>query len=815
MKFIWIYILSCAVVIVTSAPTPGEEPSNSKAADEKPEEETRRETLEDIVDLGNEETDLPILPPIILIDFTNGTNLTSEEKSKRTINGNLGYGFQGNNLFTGKYNYYFPAGKTGTTVSIEESISPFLPTTIIEKIPPSPNNNKFYVNGNANSYPGSVQNNLFAGGSNGQSQSQIRLNNAPSSAYGQRTKLQKTPGDGSRPYTSFSVTPKPNYTGYSTPKPTDFRSNQFASSGLSLGSYANPVSNYQSFTTARPIYNSPVQVRYQPGTNVKTYFGTPGKGYEGFATTRAPPAHNPTSPGSELGRYDNQRPGLEGYSNPKESRTTVLSALQGNTPKYSYEDGIKYEHKIVWKYPDGVVSEVGPNSYDSSYQEFTSPTKASLQTSNAGSAGANNFPKTLNSGYSVNAGSIYSQRPATFPDDGASVNAESKANQFVSSASISNGGNYFSGSGSQGVPPSQKYSFQVASYSGNGDVRSGKPQNGQLQASSVSYKANPSDQTSKYLPSPVVEDPKIVSNYPVDSPEPEYPPLDGYSTAEAYDRAQSSRTNSYAYTQSSSIPSGYGQTSASSSNSGNSGGGKISPEMLTKYTPQVQQYLKKALGLDGGVQRQEYQPSNLQDYSNIRYSNLLDYNPSISQYIRNPSSILNARPTFVQAGNSLIPVIILRVDGVAPIQPKVTPNINLKALLQRYLTQYARTVNNLSHGGNFEQSYAPPKGQSDPNSEHLDFDLAQLTQSLSQLRRVPNFKQNFAQNFAQSVAQSAQGYQSASYSGQSDYGDYKNQEFGSRDLAYPTLVSRDAKKPKVKNVEIIDDPRFTTYKVKN
>lgn len=786
MKLPRIYIfLSCVVVITTSAPTSEKAPSTSDNDEDKADEDVRQETLEDLVDLGNEEIDLPILPPIILIDFTNGTNLTSEEKSKRTINGNLGYGFQRNNVFSGKYNYYFPAGKSGTTVSIEESISPFLPTTIIEKVNPVPE--KLYANPSGNSYSSSIQSNPYGSDSNRHRQSQIGANGGLS-VFGQRTKLHKSTGDKFQSFSRFAPAQKPNFATYSTPKP-DFRSNSFSSG---LGSYANPTSVYEGFSTPRPtLYNAPLQGQYNSASNFKGY-NSPLQSYGGFSTTISPPSFSSLSSGLNLGSYGNHGAGLQSYStprpqnyNPSQSQTTVLSPL-GNSPKYSYEDGIKYEHKIVWKYPDGKVSEVGPPSYDNSYSGYSNPTKISLTSNFQNPAAQNNFPKTLNSGYSVNAGSIYSQKPATFPDNGASAEDESKANQFVSSASISNGATSFSGSATRPAPPSQKYSFQN-DYSVNGNGESSKPQSS-ASSGSTSYKTS--------LRKPTLEESKVISSYPVDSPEAEYPSLDSFPSGEAFAGPDAPQASAYTYGQTSSISNTYSQPSSSISDST---GGKIQSTVLTKYTPQVQSYLKKALGLgesgQSQSQSQEYQPSNSADsYSNIQYSSLLDYNPSISQYVRDPSSILNAQPTFVQAGNSLIPVIILRVDGVAPIQPRVTPNINLKALLQKYLTQYAQTVNDLSQGKNFDQGYETTKGQSSSGSKL--FDIGQLTQSLGQLGRGSDFKQNFDQNFAQ---QFTQDYEPSSYSN-----------------SYLPLGTREAgRKPKVKNVEIVDDPRFTGYKVKN
>ncbi|XP_046749616.1 uncharacterized protein LOC124413222 isoform X2 [Diprion similis] len=674
MKFTWIlYILSCALFVANCAPTT-ENPSLDVDGSElkkvgkdgaAAEEEERQETLDDVVDLGSEGgAELPILPPIILIDFTNGTNLTSEEKSKRTINGNLGYGFQSNNILSGKYNYYLPAGKTGTKVSIEESISPFLPTTIIEKV------------NDAGPYS-----NLF--GSPVQSHNQPRANPVTPLAFGQRTKLQKTNSQSFQSFSGFGATQKPNYVSYSTPRPD--------------ANYATP----------KP----------------------------------------------------------QSYSD--HGQTTVLSALGGNSPKYSFENGVRYEHKIVWKYPDGMVSEVGPSSYDGSYSGYSSPTKISL---------TSNYPKSDGNGYSASSGGIYSQKPATFPNSEDSDEGDSKANQFVSSASISSSNPGYFGSPSQATQPSLKFGYQNTYSASSGQSGS--------------------------LGKPGVQDTKPVSSYPVDSPQPEYPPLQSYSIGQDFEALDSQRTGTYTFQQ----PSNPGSDSLP--------GKTPSTTVLSKYKPQVQQYLKKALGLEGAGKSQEYQTtatgpstSSSSSPSSLQYSSLLDYNPSLSQYISNPASILNAQPTFVQAGNSLIPVIILRVDGVAPIQPKATPNINLKALLQKYLTQYAQTVTNLAKSQGYDQGYEVPDTQGSSGPEL--YDLGRLTQSLSQLRQGSNFKQNFAHNFAQSIA--GQSYQPSTLSSQSSYGEFEKGEYSN--LQNAKYVA--PRKHKVKNVEIIDDPRFTTYKVKN
>lgn len=184
---------------------------------------------------------------------------------------------------------------------------------------------------------------------------------------------------------------------------------------------------------------------------------------------------------------------------------------------------------------------------------------------------------------------------------------------------------------------------------------------------------------------------------------------------------------------------------------------------------------------------------NLDNYSNLQYGDLLNYNPSISQYIKNPASILNVRPTFVQAGNSLIPVIILRVDGVSPIQSNATPNVNLKALLQQYLLQYARSIEELARPINF-----------DFGSNQLPKDQASF--STSPLRQLAQLLQN-------SNAQDLVGNPTESYIGRSSY-EASNLDV-EKSFSSVKYGERIAIRPKVKSVQIVDDPRFENHRIKN
>lgn len=202
-------------------------------------------------------------------------------------------------------------------------------------------------------------------------------------------------------------------------------------------------------------------------------------------------------------------------------------------------------------------------------------------------------------------------------------------------------------------------------------------------------------------------------------------------------------------------------------------------------------YIKITFSADGSsAKKTTAGGKNPESYSSLQYADLLNYNPSISQYIKNPASILNVQPTFVQAGSSLIPVIILRVDGVPPIQPKATPNINLKALLQQYLIQYARSIEELARPSNYDlgNDQAPKDQSSYSTSTHLR-QLARLTPNDDRV-----------------------GDPTESYIGRTSYETSNlNVEKGG-DAKYG---ERTAVRPKVKSVQILEDPRFPNYRAKN
>lgn len=209
--------------------------------------------------------------------------------------------------------------------------------------------------------------------------------------------------------------------------------------------------------------------------------------------------------------------------------------------------------------------------------------------------------------------------------------------------------------------------------------------------------------------------------------------------------------------------------------------------------PQSRDYLTIVFPVGGNSAKKisAAESKNLDGYSNLQYSDLLNYNPSISQYIKNPASILNVQPTFVQAGNSLIPVIILRVDGVPPIQPKATPNVNLKALLQQYLVQYARNIEELARQSNYDLGDdQSPKDQTSFSTSPVR-DLARLAPS--------------------GGARDLIGNPTKSYIGKSSY-ETSNLDV-EKDLSGGKYGERTAARPKVKSVQIIEDPRLANHRL--
>lgn len=150
------------------------------------------------------------------------------------------------------------------------------------------------------------------------------------------------------------------------------------------------------------------------------------------------------------------------------------------------------------------------------------------------------------------------------------------------------------------------------------------------------------------------------------------------------------------------------------------------------------------------------------------------------------------QPTFVQAGNSLIPVIILRVDGVAPTQTNTTPNVNLRALLQQYIVQYANSIEELARPSNYNLG-----------DDQLEKD--QNSFSIHHLRELARLVQNTGQDLTANPTDS--------YLGRSSY--ESSNLNAEKSLSSGKYGQRTAARPKVKSVQIVEDPRFTNYKDKN
>lgn len=687
--------------------------------------------LSKLKEAAEETEDLPILPPLILLDFAGDSdNSTSPDgKPKRTVDNGLGYGYLRNNLFNGKTNFYFPGGKSGTTVSIEESISPFAPKTIIESFKPiteRPDESPVQTTQN-------YKQNLRA--TNPIPQSNNNNNNYASvnqAIFGQRTKLLKaSPTDYS--FKSYSTTPKSNIVSHTTTR-LDYR----GVNNNNVNTYTTPQSNYQdaylnrqSYTTARPAY--------------VTYPSTPSPAPTPVYDPRYTLANN----------VNQQRPSYDISSTPASYPTDPAVF---NLPRFVVENGVRYENKIIWKYPDGrVINPVPPA--DPEYQNQPKINYQTVNYQNHQPAQEVQYPQEIYNSQNIvyqnpqgqyqdvpsaryqqkpPVSNIYSQRPAQFPKDAAEPAQPSRPSAFVS---VNGGG------GGGGSSQAQGYDF---SYQSKYGLRERGNENG-----GTRYESRP-------------------IKYTVDNP-----------------------NNEYVYTTESPPPAATTQSTKLFTTQG-----ELSPTILSKYTPQAQKYLTKVFENNPEITTEQYHPQPAQ-YSNPNYENLLNYNPSISQYIHDPSSILNAQPTFIQAGKSLIPVIILRVDGVSPVQSKVTPNINLKALLQQYLSDYASSKAALSQNSNYEyanQVTEKPISQSPIN------ELTQLTQVLS--RFSPTYEHDSIAS--QKLAQLPLDYTPRPHYSDTSYGqdekalkkvvlDDSRTKFGTRKIN---------KLQKVKSVEIIEDPRY-------
>lgn len=723
------------------------------------------------------EKDLPILPPIILLDFDNGTtssdNATADEKSKRTVNNGLGYGFDRNSLSAPrKYNYYFPAGKTGTTVSIEESISPFLPRTIIEKVLPS-NQNPVVPGSLANPrQQGSYGETAGLATSFRSQTSNYRYYDPATraqSVFGLRTKLTKT--SDSEPYGGFSPIARPATDAYSN---VDYRSGAYASttpqtlmfSPTDAASYVTPSSqSYTASSSARYAYITPSPQSYMAEVHSQRYLGQGGQhavNAQGYSrpVQSAVEASTPNALDAAIylesaGVQSGTSP--HGYVRPSSNAVPSSASAEASgyvenaglfagLPKYTVENGVRYENKIFWKYPDGRVSDLPPMTYET-YSEY--PSLAASQA--AKSQEASPIYESV-----ATENSALSQGPVQFPQ---SPEAAGPPSLFISAESLSS------------VPQQQVYRLGYQNLVSQKQVVPQQTKSGSAVSPAYStspspprnfFRTNRKNQKSRYESSE-----RPISRYMVNSPNPEY--TDSYTTESTPLRSTTPTTSVFAQT------------------------GEPALHVLSRYTSRAHNYLRTVFPAGGSPVRKSNVPGkNLDSYSNLQYADLLNYNPSISQYIKNPASILNVRPTFVQAGSSLIPVIILRVDGVPPIQPKATPNVNLKALLQQYLIQYANSIEELARPSNY-----------DLGNDQLAKD--QNSFPTSPLRELVRLAQNNGQDLV--------GNPTESYIGKSSY-ETSNLET-EKSLSSGKYGQRTAARPKVKSVQIIEDPRFRTYKDKN
>ncbi|XP_076659694.1 uncharacterized protein LOC143363003 [Halictus rubicundus] len=717
---------------VTEPPRLEVEPESEPEPEKEPKEDVKRKD-------SKEDDQLPILPPIILLDFGNDTdddNATSEEKSKRTVNNGLGYGLDKNNLQPKRYNYYFPAGKSGTTVSIEESISPFMPKTIIENVQPAANQKGYYFGTQRNSFPSE------SAGLQAQSLSASNLQflNAQQtkgqSTFGLRTKPQ-TPAT-SFGYQKLLSTPKPlagsygiqnSELGYrgnnvptSTQSPLAFSPTETVRYVTpSPANFANPLSGTFHYARQGPFaVNAPGYAgqRQRTQSNINSHgFGSAGSVSQSVeSSTVAPVNYNPRYQGS--------------------GQQTKLP----NGPRYTVENGVRYENKVFWKYPDGRVSDVPPATYVETYSAYPDSNTGQHQppTKSQGSHSIYEVSTTENS--------VYSQGPVQFPVVPEQNGQE--PNLFVPPESLTGDS-----------PRQQVFRLGYQNLVGRRqNANQPQPRKPGVQSNAAGHKVT---YGSLYEP--------VTSRYMVNSPDPEY--TDGYTT-ESTLNATTPISNLFASSADTSSPFG------------------------SRYTSKAQSYLDSVLS--GADSPKKHGPPNNDpnNYSNLQYSDLLSYNPSISEYIRNPSSILNVRPTFVQAGNSLIPVIILRVDGVSPIRSKSTQNINLKALLQQYLVQYANSIQDLARPSTYDlgtESIGNGNGQSQVASKSPILDLIRLTQEDARDAPPP--------------------YDPMDYIGRSSY-EASNLEFA-KSLADSQYGERTQVRQKTKNVQIVDDPRFTSYKAKS
>lgn len=479
------------------------------------------------------EQNLPILPPLILLDFDNGTindNATADEKSKRTVNNGLGYGFNRNSLHAPrKYNYYFPAGKTGTTVSIEESISPFLPRTIIERVQPSQKSvSELHENsrqqGVFRASPIGLRTHSF----------QYYIPAAKSQPqFGLRTKLTKT----SNSYQGYSSTIRPSVENYSN---EDYRNGAYASSTSQPLVYSSAeATDYvtpspQSYTASTPsayTYVTPSPIAYEAEDPSQRYLGQSSQhliNVQGYSRPVQDIAE-PSTPNPEgvtfLENVDVQvRTNPQVYARPRSNVAEPTAAgpadVSGyvesaspfaNLPRYTVENGVRYENKIFWKYPDGRVSDVPPMTYET-YSEY--PSLMALQ-----AAKSQETAPVYESASTEN--SVLSQGPVQFP---MAPEGGTRPSPFISAESLSR------------LPQQQVYRLSYQNLVGQKQIvaQQAKASSGVSPAYKVTsttpspprnfFRTNKKNQKDRYEPSR----PRPVPKYMVNSPNPEY--LESYTT---------------------------------------------------------------------------------------------------------------------------------------------------------------------------------------------------------------------------------------------------------------------------------------------
>ncbi|XP_014205651.1 uncharacterized protein LOC106637396, partial [Copidosoma floridanum] len=674
--------------------------------------------------------EFPILPPIILLDFVNGTDNNSlnksdqgDDKLKRTIDDNLGYGFSSNSLFMGKHNFYFPAGSTGTAVSIDESVSPLKSETITEEIKPITEK----TDANEEDDNAKAQKPFFEDLPDPlplQYQEALPIY-PPYPVYGQRTKLQKTPSSNFEKHSSAKL----HQSSYLTPAPP-IPSGHYKQ----LFSYA-PHKSASHTDQSDPFFSANLNRYTRPMTS--SYIANYMTGKYGS---------------NALKSYANSNPNANSSPN---SNQEINSP---NYPKYTIENGVRYEHKTVWKYPDGKISEVPPLSHVNAYSENAGQQKLNQPPTIGGFRPSIPFhspptPTSQHASYSSyntrSQNNIYSPRPVQFPNDQEQPSAkqQNEDSRFVSSSSAdASYGPHFEIPSTYNVADQENYSLRYGP----------KPQ--------VSY----NNQFIKY------------DNH---QPPVKYS-LGGVKNEYTYDHQHIEKDNLF------------------------SSDGQINKSVLAKYTPEAQNYLTKVFS-GKRTSPHEYQNEDAGNHVNTEFSNLLNYNPSLSQYIKNPSSILKAQPTFIQAGSSLIPVIILRVDGAPPIQTKTGLNINLKSLLRQYLTQYANSVSKVSQSTNYELGGASYDSEGSAHQTNPVEDLKQLTETLESLRQRGHQDPDFiVGNYGHSSVQSHVSHSNGALKDHAvSYSEY------SQDYKKINSEPEVKKSQKVKSVQIVDDPRYTSYKI--